>query len=112
RKYMETPESSVNGAGSNSSVYYIIFDGAGHGEQVFRLSITGKETVLDAIGQVNGLSQVASRRRIWVARPALGDEEEIILPVDWKAITRAGGTDTNYQILPGDRVYVQAEPLI
>ncbi len=35
-----------------------------------------------------------------------------ILPVDWKAITMAGSTATNYQIFPGDRVYVSADCLI
>jgi hypothetical protein len=31
---------------------------------------------------------------------------EQILPVDWNGITRAGNTRTNYQLLPGDRLYV------
>jgi polysaccharide export outer membrane protein len=35
-----------------------------------------------------------------------------VLPVDWKAITRCGETATNYQVLPGDRIYVLAKPLI
>ena len=29
------------------------------------------------------------------------------LSVDWQAITQRGETATNYQILPGDRVYVK-----
>ncbi len=32
--------------------------------------------------------------------------------MDWKAITRHGATATNYQVFAGDRIYVQAEPLI
>ena len=35
-----------------------------------------------------------------------------ILPVDWLAITQSGSTRTNYQLFPGDRVYVRADPLI
>jgi polysaccharide biosynthesis/export protein len=110
-QYLERPEISVDVAGYNSHVYYVIFDGAGYGEQVFRLPVTGKETVLDAIGQVNGLPPVAWKHRIFVARPS-HNGEELVLPVDWKQITRRGSTETNYQILPGDRLYVQAEPWI
>src|SRR5262249_11471295 len=39
----------------NSKVYYVITDGGGFGEQVYRLPVTGYETVLDAVGQISGL---------------------------------------------------------
>jgi len=32
--------------------------------------------------------------------------------VDWNAITQGGSTATNYQVLPGDRIYVKADPWI
>jgi len=35
-----------------------------------------------------------------------------ILPVDWRAIVQGGSTATNYQLFPGDRVYVKADCLI
>jgi polysaccharide export outer membrane protein len=35
-----------------------------------------------------------------------------ILPVDWAAITQGGSTATNYQIFPGDRIYLKADKLI
>lgn len=97
----------------NSKRYYVIFDGAGFGEAVFPFPITGTETVLDAISNVNGLSDVASRRNIWVARrtPHPGQPWQI-LPVDWIGITQHGITTTNYQILPGDRIYVKAQKLV
>jgi polysaccharide export outer membrane protein len=94
----------------NSKVYYIITDGAGYGEQVYRVPVTGNETVLDAIGQINGLPAVASKKCIWVARRTAGPGgAQQVLPVDWKSITQAGGTDSNYQMLPGDRLYVKAQ---
>ena len=34
------------------------------------------------------------------------------LPVDWRGITRRGTTSTNYQVLPGDRVFVMGAPLV
>jgi polysaccharide export outer membrane protein len=97
----------------NSKVYYVITDGGGYGEQVYRFPITGNETVLDALAQINGLPQVASKDHIWVARPCQATPcGQMILPVDWKGITKAGIADTNYQLFPGDRVYVQADKLI
>jgi protein involved in polysaccharide export with SLBB domain len=111
-KFLYKPEVSVDVFAYNSKVYYVITDGAGVGEQVVRLPSTGNETVLDAIGQIGGLGPVSSKRHIWVARPApAGNCEPQILPVDWNSIVRCARTDTNYQLLPGDRVYVMAEPL-
>jgi polysaccharide export outer membrane protein len=98
----------------NSKYYYVITDGGGYGEQIYRLPNTGNEKVLDALALINGLPPVASRGRIWVARPAPAGAgcRDQILPVDYCGITRGGQTATNYQILPGDRVYVMASPLV
>jgi polysaccharide export outer membrane protein len=94
----------------NSSVYYVITDGAGLGQQVYRFPVTGHETVLDAISNINGLPVVASPRRIWVARKNPGHPgPESILKVDWKGISEFGSTTTNWQLMPGDRVFVHAD---
>jgi polysaccharide export outer membrane protein len=111
-QYFLKPSISLDVAGFNSSVYYIIFDGGGNGEQVNRFPFTGSETVLDAIGGVAGLPAVASKSRIWLARPYEGQAESELLPVDWRAITQLGRPETNYQIFPGDRIYVAAQPII
>jgi polysaccharide export outer membrane protein len=96
----------------NSKTYFICADGAGFGEQVYELAATGNETVLSAIAKINGLPDIASKRNIWVARrsPMPGMNEQI-LPVDYLAITRGGVAQTNYQVLPGDRIYIQAEKI-
>jgi|HubBroStandDraft_6_1064221.scaffolds.fasta_scaffold329905_1 polysaccharide export outer membrane protein len=110
--YFEYPQLSVDVLAYNSSVFYIVMDGGGYGEQVLRLPCTGNETVLDAIAQIRGLPQVSSRR-IWIARPSGENEDESeVLCVDWDAITACGVARTNYQILPGDRIYVKADCLI
>jgi polysaccharide export outer membrane protein len=96
----------------NSKVYYVITDGGGYGEQVYRVPVTGSETVLDAISQINGLPPVASKRRIWIARRTPGDNGPQVYPVNWRAITQEGISTTNYQVLPGDRIYVQADCLM
>lgn len=111
--HLESPEVTVDVLAYNSKVYYVVTDGAGYGEQVFRFPCTGNETVLDAVAQINGLPAVASKKHIWVARPApAGQGYEQVMAVDWDSIVRGGQTGTNYQILPGDRVYVRADDLI
>ncbi len=109
-RYLLKPEVSVDVYAYNSKFYYVITDFAGSGEQVARLPSTGKETVLDSIALVGGLSPVSSKQ-IWIARPAPDGVGDQILPVDWKGITRRGSTKTNYQVLPGDRVFVMGQPL-
>jgi polysaccharide export outer membrane protein len=104
---------SVDVLAYNSKTYYVITDGGGYGEQVFRLPVTGNETILDAISLVNGLPPVASKCHIWLARPCCaGNRSHVVLPVDWVGITQSGNPDTNYQVFPGDRIYVKADPWI
>ena len=109
--YLKSPELSVDVVAFNSHVYYVIVQGAGLGDSVRRLPITGHETVLDAISTINGLSQVSSKK-IWIVRPSAADPEKRILHVDWDGITRRGDAATNYQIFPGDRIYVGEDPLV
>jgi polysaccharide biosynthesis/export protein len=111
-QYLERPQVAVDIAGYNSKSYYIITEGAGFGDGVNRFPITGNETVLDAISQINGLSQVSSKK-IWIARPAppeVGCDQ--ILPVDWIAITKGASTATNYQIMPGDRIFIAEDHMV
>jgi polysaccharide biosynthesis/export protein len=110
--YLSRPLISVSVIGYNSKVYYVVTDGGGSGEQVIRLPATGSETVLDAVSYISGLPPVASKERIWVSRPGGPGCAPQTLPVDWNAIVQAGESATNYQILPGDRVYVMAQPII
>jgi polysaccharide biosynthesis/export protein len=110
-QFLESPEVSVNVFAYNSKVYYIVTQGGGLGDNVVRVPVTGNETVLDAISQVNGLQSVSSKR-IWIARPVPGCEENIVLPVDWCAVTGRGAAATNYQILPGDRVFIAEDEVI
>jgi polysaccharide export outer membrane protein len=111
-EFFDSPEVTVDVTGYNSKVYYIITEGANQGDNVVRVPIAGNETVLDAISQIGGLSQ-SSSKKIWIARPSASDAENgTILPVDWDAITRRAATATNYQIMPGDRVFVAEDCLV
>lgn len=96
----------------NSKPYYVITDGAGYGEQVYSFPITGSENVLDAIARIGGLPQVASKRRVWIARRSPNGGQDQLLSVCWEDITQRGITRTNYQVLPGDRIYVHSQKII
>ena len=110
--YLDAPLVSVDVFSYNSKVYYVVTEGAGFGDNVGRYPVTGNETVLDAVAQINGLSKLSSKD-IWIARPApSGVGCDQILPVDIEAIMKGGSTATNYQILPGDRVFIAQDPWI
>jgi polysaccharide export outer membrane protein len=112
-QFLLRPEVSVDVFAYNSKFYYIVLDGAGYGQQVYRMSITGNETVLDAISSINGLPAVSSTRKIWVARPSTeAGHKERVMRVNWPDVVKCGEPSTNYQLFPGDRVYVKADSLI
>lgn len=96
----------------NSKVYYVHTDGGGAGERMYKFPVTGKECVSDAIANIGGLPQEASKRNIWVARRTPELSEQQILPVDWVGISQWGVTATNYQVFPGDHVYVKAQRMV
>jgi protein involved in polysaccharide export with SLBB domain len=110
--YLREPVVNVDVYSYNNSFYYIAYDGAGFGEALVRFSYTGNETVLDAISVLGGIPTVGSKHKIWIARPSPTDPKcSTILPVDWEAIVKCGETATNYQLFPGDRLYIQSERL-
>ena len=111
-QYLQDPQISLDVLGYNSKVFYVVTQGAGLGDQVVILPAKGNETVLDAIGQIQGLSSNQSTR-MWIARPGANDcQGDQILPVDWLAVTQRGDTASNYQLLPGDRLYVSEDKLV
>ena len=111
-KSLDAPLVSVDVFSYNSKVYYVITEGAGNGDNIARFPVTGNETVLDAIAGINGISRVSSKD-IWIARPApSGVGCDQVLPVDIEAIMKGGSTATNYQLLPGDRVFIGQDPWI
>jgi len=111
-KNLESPQVLVDIFAYNSKVYYLITQGAGFGDNVIRVPITGNETVLDAISNAGGLSQLSSKN-IWIARPApngVGCEQ--VLPVHWDDITRGASTANNYQLMPGDRLFIAQDRMV
>lgn len=103
--YFVEPSVAVDVKAYNSSKYYVILDCKTHGQQVMAFPCTGSETVVLATAQV---TLPKGSLRMWVARPTKCEPE--IIPVDWKAITEQGKTQTNYLLQAGDRLHIVAEP--
>ena len=102
----DAPEVSVDVSAYNSKVYYVITQGAGSGDGVHRFSITGNDTVIDAISNINGFGQTSSSK-MWIARSGPDKSSPCdVMSIDWQGIAQYGDVTTNYQLMPGDRVYV------
>lgn len=93
---------SVRLVSRQSKVYYVI----GEVNSPGRFQLNGNETALDALMQAGGLNDKASRDNIILSRPSKPNCPRIVLPICWKQIVQLGDTTTNYQIAPGDRIYV------
>jgi polysaccharide export outer membrane protein len=87
---------------AESKVYYVV--GEVNSPGVFPL--IGRETVLDAIFAAGDLSDRADRQNIVLSRPTAPGDCRIVMPICYRHIVQLGDTSTNYQILPGDRIYV------
>jgi beta-lactamase regulating signal transducer with metallopeptidase domain/protein involved in polysaccharide export with SLBB domain len=101
------PDISLNVATCNSKNYYIVTESRARGDQLQRIPITGNETVLDALSYVEGFD-AASGKVVWVARPAPAGSglEGRILPVDLQAIVEKHDQHSNWQLFPGDRIFI------
>ena len=73
--------------------------------------LVGHETVLDALIAAGGLSDRANDHKIILTRPQFGGQPRVILPVCYQQVLQLGDVSTNYQLLPGDRIYVPSMTL-
>jgi protein involved in polysaccharide export with SLBB domain len=85
-----------------SKVYYVLGEVNAPGA----FTLNGRETVLDGIIAAGGLTDKASRRNIILSRPTRPDSCRVVLPICYREIVQLGDTSTNYQLLPGDRIFV------
>lgn len=91
-----------------SKVYYVLGEVNAPGAY----SLQGRETVLDGILAAGGLTNRASQEKIILSRPTLPDDCRVVLPVNYEKIVQHGDTCTNYQLAPGDRIYVPTRCLL
>jgi polysaccharide biosynthesis/export protein len=93
------PKVVVDLSAFNSKVFYAVV-----ANQIHRLPITGSETIMDVMSQLSaGPDGVDS---ISISRPASATSKARNLEVHWKEVVQGDDT-TNYQIVPGDRVFVK-----
>lgn len=100
-----------------SKTYYVLGEVNTPGKFV----INGHETVLDGIIAAGGLNGSASWRDIILVRPGGDGQVEgcppgtesagLVLAVRYARIVQLGDTATNYQLAPGDRIFVPTRTL-
>jgi protein involved in polysaccharide export with SLBB domain len=90
-----------------AAVYYVL----GEVESPGVFPLTGRETVLDGIIAAGGLNGQASVCKIILDRPTPPGSCRVVLPVCYREIVQLGDTTTNYQLRPGDRVFVPSRNL-
>jgi len=89
-----------------SKVYYVLGEVNAPGSY----NLIGRETVLDAILTAGGLTDSAASCQIILARPTAPTGCRVVLNICYKQIVQLGDTATNYQIMPGDRIFVASRP--
>ena len=104
----KTPQPvTVRLIGRQSKVYYVL--GEVNSPGVFQLA--GRETVLDGLMAAGGLNRQAAEGGIILSRPTDPCGCRVVLPVCYPQIVQLGDTSTNYQLQPGDRIYVPSKSL-
>jgi protein involved in polysaccharide export with SLBB domain len=88
--------------GRQSKVYYVLGEVNSPGS----FPLTGRETVLDGLMAAGGLTRSAAEGKIILVRPSHPDGCREVLPVCYPQIVQLGDTATNYQLRPGDRIFV------
>jgi protein involved in polysaccharide export with SLBB domain len=85
-----------------SKVFYVLGEVNAPGS----FPLQGRETVLDAILAAGGLTDKASRQNIILSRPTGPHSCRVVIPICYRDIVQLGDTSTNYQMAPGDRIFV------
>jgi len=95
----------------NSKVVLHHQQGAGSGDQITRFPVTGTKRCW-----MQSPSSVVCRdcppNASGLPRPTPYADQVQVLPVDWVAITAQGSTVTNYQVMPGDRIFIAEDELV
>ena len=86
----------------DSKVFYVLGEVGSPGAYPY----SGRETALDAILAAGDLTTRSNRHSIVLSRPTGPDDCRIVLPICYDHIVQLGDTSSNYQLLPGDRIFV------
>lgn len=85
-----------------SKVFYVVGEVNAPGTY----PLIGRETILDAIMTAGGLTDRANEHKLIFVRPTAPGQCRLVLPICYRQIVQLGDTSTNYQVMPGDRIYV------
>jgi protein involved in polysaccharide export with SLBB domain len=99
---------TVRLVGRQSKVFYVL--GEVNAPGAYPLS--GRETVLDGIMVAGGVTRQGDYNQIIVSRPTPPDGCRVVLPVCYNQIVQLGDTSSNYQLQPGDRIFVPSTGLL
>lgn len=98
---------TVRLVGRQSKVFYVF----GEVNSPGAYPLNGRETVLDAIVAAGGLTNSADQGKITYTQPTPPGSCRVVLPVCYREIVQIGDTSTNYQLAPGDRIFVPSMTL-
>lgn len=87
---------------AESKTYFVLGEVNAPGE----FTLTGRESVLNGIVRAGGLTSNADVGKILLSRPTKPCDCRKVLPVCYRNIVQIGDTSTNYQIQPGDRIFI------
>ena len=96
---------TVRLVGRESKVFYVL--GEVNAPRAYPLA--GRETVLDGLLIAGGLTRQADAKKVILSRPSRPEGCRTVLPVCYNQIVQLGDTSTNYQLQPGDRIYVPSQ---
>jgi len=91
--------------GRQSKVFYVLGEVNAPGS----FPLSGRETVLDGVLAAGGLTRSAQAKKIVLVRPSQPDGCREVLPVCFPQIVQLGDSSTNYQLRPGDRIFVPSQ---
>lgn len=104
-KEKKTVPLTVRLIGRQSKVFYVLGEVNSPGSY----PLSGRETVLDGLMAAGGLTRSAQERKIILVRPTQPDGCREVLPVCYPQIVQLGDATTNYQLRPGDRIFVPSQ---
>lgn len=107
-KPKEPIAATVRIIGRNTKVYYVLGEVNAPGA----FPVNGFDTVLDGIIKAGGVTRRASKQNIILSRPTPPDGCRVVYPVCYPQIVQLGDTSTNYQLQPGDRIYVPSRGML
>jgi polysaccharide export outer membrane protein len=102
REWQEAREVVVRLVDWKSKVFYVMGEVNSPGAYPF----SGSENVLDALVAAGDITQRSDRHHIILSRPTGPCDQRLVLPICYDNLVQLGDSSSNYQILPGDRIFV------